>query len=123
VDADAAVAANNLAWILADTHGDFERALPLATRAASLLPDRGDVLHTLGWIQHRRGDHASAVATFKNSLERDPGNPQFLYHLALASVATGDRSTARTALTKALEGRRTFEGSDAAARLLAALPE
>lgn len=122
-DGAAAVAANNLAWILADAYGDLERALPLAARAAAALPHRPEVLDTLGWIQHKRGDHASAVATFRNSLKYDPHNPQYLYHLALASAAAGDRPAARSALEKALDGRRPFDGAAGAARLLSTLQD
>ena len=50
-------------------------------------------------------------------------NPQYLYHLALASAAAGDRPGDRSALKKALDRNQQFDGASDAARLLYTLQE
>ena len=48
-DPSAAVAGNNLAWILIDA-GDLNGALQLAQTAASAAPDVPEIMDTLGWV-------------------------------------------------------------------------
>ena len=52
---NAAVAANNLAWILADERQDLDRALMLANQASALRPEDPQVFDTLGWVYMQNG--------------------------------------------------------------------
>src|SRR4029453_10479330 len=61
IDPRAAVAANNLAWIYAETGGNLDTALQLAQTAKSQLPDVPEVNDTLGWIYHKKGLCSLAV--------------------------------------------------------------
>ena len=56
IDPRAAVAANNLAWIDANTEGaNLDMALQLAQTAKAQLPNRHEVDDTLGWIYYKKG--------------------------------------------------------------------
>jgi Flp pilus assembly protein TadD len=103
IDPKAAVALNNLAWIYAEEKTDLDRALHLAQRAAQLLPDSADAQDTLGWVYHQKELPALAIAPFRRSVELDPRNASYQYHLGLAYMKSGDRDKARTAFEDALE--------------------
>ena len=62
-----ALAANNLAWLLAEHGGDKERALQLAQMAKELAPEDASVSDTLGWILYQRGIYHRALALFNES--------------------------------------------------------
>ena len=103
VDSTAPVAANNLAWLYADSGGNLDEALQLAQAAKSRLPESPEVADTLGWIYYKKGLHTQAVAELEQSVERQPGNAAFQYHLGLAYAKTGDFPRARRALEAGLK--------------------
>ena len=49
------VAANNLAWMYAETGENLDMALQLAQAAARRLPNIPAIQDTLGWIHHKKG--------------------------------------------------------------------
>ena len=98
VDAEAAVASNNLAWIFADTGGNLDRALQLAQNAAAALPRQPEVHDTLGWVYFKKDQLPQAIAELKRSVELDPASATSRYHLGLAYQKNGDREQARQAL-------------------------
>jgi len=55
LDPQAAVAANNLAYMDAESNSDLNIALQLAQTAKSRLPDDPDVSDTIGWVYVRKG--------------------------------------------------------------------
>ena len=56
IDPRAAVAANNLAWIDANTEGaNLDVALQLAQTAKAQLPNQHEIDDTLGWIYYKKG--------------------------------------------------------------------
>src|SRR3972149_5981080 len=93
-----ALAANNLAWLLAEHGGDKERALQLAQMAKELAPEDAHVSDTLGWILYQRGIYHRALALFKESAVGLPESPEVQYRLGLASLKVGDKDGARRAL-------------------------
>ena len=119
LDPRAAVAANNLAWIYAETGGNLDLALQLAQTAKSQLTDRPEVNDTLGWVYYKKGLATLAVSPFQQSIEKDPKNPMYHYHLGLAYTKTGDKDGARKALEQALQLNPKFEGAADAQRALA----
>ncbi|HEY7448642.1 MAG TPA: tetratricopeptide repeat protein [Vicinamibacterales bacterium] len=121
IDPEAAVAANNLAWMLAETGGNLDVALQLAQTAVRRLPEHPAVQDTLGWVYYKKGLAALAVAPFQKSVEKDPKNPVYHFHLGLAHAKTGDSPNARLALQQALTLAPNFNGAVEAKQMLASL--
>jgi tetratricopeptide (TPR) repeat protein len=121
LDSRAAVAANNLAWLLAEEGENLDRALHLAQAAKAALPEQPEVDDTLGWVYYKKGLLPLAIAAFKRSIEHDPGSPLYQYHLGLAYAKSGDKVRARRALETALRIHKSFPGAPDAERLLAGL--
>jgi Tfp pilus assembly protein PilF len=121
VDPRAAVAANNLAWIDANSNGNLDMALQMAQTAKSRLPNRHEVDDTLGWIYYKKGLSSQAIESLSVSVQRQPDNPSYNYHLALAHHQSGNNAEARKLLEKALKSKANFEGADEARKLLDSL--
>jgi Tfp pilus assembly protein PilF len=99
----AAVAANNLAWMYAESGTKLDEALRLAQVAAVELPDNSDVQDTIGWIYYKRELPALAIPAFERSIEKAPENPLYHYHLALAHAKAGETGKARQSAEQALK--------------------
>jgi tetratricopeptide (TPR) repeat protein len=106
-------ALNNVAWLYARA-GKLDEARSSAGQALGLFRELGDseltgcALDTLGFIQHRLGNHTAAVDCFREALGLF-ASLSSLYnfadaaeHLAEAYQALGDLARARTALRDAL---------------------
>jgi Flp pilus assembly protein TadD len=121
LDPEMPVAANNLAWMTAETGGNLDVALQLAQTATKRLPDHPAVQDTLGWIYYKKGLATLAIEPFEKSVEKDPKNPAYHFHLGLAYAKTGDSPRARQALQQALALSSNFAGAADARQLLASL--
>ena len=117
----APVAANNLAWIYASQGQQLDIALQLAQDAKRLMPDSADVNDTLGWVYYKKDLHQMAVKTFESSVQKDPRNAMYLYHLGLAAAKAGEADKARKALEEALRLQPNFDGAEEARKTLASL--
>ena len=102
VDSQAAVAANNLAWIYAESGDKLGEALRLARTAAEVLPESPEVLDTLGWVYYKSDLPVLAVVPLLRSVEKMPTNAEYHYHLGLAQVKAGDDVRGRESLVRAL---------------------
>lgn len=102
---DNVVALNNLAYILADTGGDLDRALSLAERARSRAPHHPDVADTLAWVYVKRNLNDSAIAILDDLVVKRPEKASWRYHLAVALYQKGDVRRARQQLEAALRSR------------------
>ena len=49
------VAANNLAWMFAETGENLDMALQLAQAATRRVPEQPEIQDTLGWIYYKKG--------------------------------------------------------------------
>ncbi len=87
IDPRAAVAANNLAWLYLESGEELNDALRLARNAAEVLPDSPAVLDTLGWAYYRNGMNEAAIGPLVRSVEMEPGNAEYRFHLGLAKQA------------------------------------
>jgi tetratricopeptide (TPR) repeat protein len=123
LDPRAAVAANNLAWLIAQEGGSLDRALQLAQTAKAELSQRHEVNDTLGWIYYKRGLFRLAVPPLLESVEAAPRNASYRYHLGMAYARTGDYAQAREALQQALALNPKLPEADEARRVLEALPK
>jgi tetratricopeptide (TPR) repeat protein len=121
LDGEAPVAANNLAWIYAMTGANLDVALQLAQTAQRKLPKVAEVNDTLGFIYYKKSLPALALPALRASVESDPNNPSFLYHLGLAYVLAGDTVQARQSLSKALALKPRFDGAKDAQAVLDSL--
>ena len=89
--------------------------------ARTQLPDRPEVNDTLGWIYHKKGLSALAVSPLLQSIQKDPTNATYHYHLGMAYAGSGDKDKARDSLQKALSMNPKFDGADEARKTLADL--
>ena len=118
IDPNAAVAANNLAWLYVSSNRKLDEALQLSQTALRQLPDEPNVHDTLGWIYYRKNMAASAIPHLESSIRTLPNDPTFRYHLGMALVQTGDWNKAREQLKRAFSLQPTFEGAAEAKKAL-----
>jgi tetratricopeptide (TPR) repeat protein len=102
MDSHAALASNNLAWIILEEGGNLDIALQLAKNAKASLPDNAAVNDTLGWLYYKRNLATMAVPPLELAVEKDPGVATYHYHLGLAYAAADLTDRARAAFNKAL---------------------
>jgi Tfp pilus assembly protein PilF len=102
IDSRATVAANNLAWILAESGEDLNRALELAKSATASSPDAPELMDTLGWVYYKKDQPELAIPIFRRAVAKAADNPNFRYHLGLALLKTGDVTNGRPELQRAL---------------------
>jgi Flp pilus assembly protein TadD len=121
IDADAPVAANNLAWIYVEQNRDLDRAIQLATRATQRLPNDPGVADTLGWAYVRRGLGATGLPYLLRIVQQRPQEAAFRYHLGAAYMQIKDPLKARNELEEGLRLSKTFPGAADAQRLLDSL--
>jgi tetratricopeptide (TPR) repeat protein len=122
-DPQAAVAANNLAWIYASKGQNLDVALQLAQTAKAKLPDSPDVSDTLGWVYYKKGLTTQAITALESAVAASPANPLFHYHLGMARKAMGDTTQARESLQKALSLAPDFDAASEARQALATLQQ
>ena len=105
------VAANNLAWILAQQNRELDRAISLANKARELQPDNPAVLDTVGFVHLARREyteainvleHAQQLASLKGYSEQAVLS-EVRHHLSVAYLRTGQ--TDRAQLIKSLPAR------------------
>jgi putative PEP-CTERM system TPR-repeat lipoprotein len=94
LNSKAAIAANNLATMLAEENKDLDRALKLAEAAHRQRPEDPNVADTLGWIQHLRKNPEQATSLLKKAFDASPNNPVVMFHYGTALAAL-DKPPAR----------------------------
>jgi len=106
LDPELAPAKNNLAYLLAETDRDLDRALDLAQEAKAMLPENANTADTLGWVLYKKGIPGAAIGYLQEASEGfDTRNPNFgvvRHHLALAYEANGEPEKARATLERTL---------------------
>jgi predicted Zn-dependent protease len=119
--ADNAIAANNLAALLADRHHEdtasVKRALDLAQRFET--SNNPYFIDTLGWVQFRLGDLPQARVNLERAVALLPNNPQLQYHLGMVLARLGEHDDAVQALEKAVIEGADYPGLDDARSALA----
>jgi tetratricopeptide (TPR) repeat protein len=118
---NAAVAANNLAFMYAEAGTDLDTALQLASTAKQQMPDSANVDDTLGWVYYKKNLPTLAIPAFQESLKKRPDSAQVLYHLGLTYVKAGDNAKAREALERSLKINPAFGAAANARQALASL--
>ena len=116
----AAVAANNLAFMLAEQGDNLEIALQHAQAAKAQLPQNAAVNDTLGWIYYKRNLPHIAIPFLEQSVASAPNNAEFQLHLGLSYVKAGDMVRGRQALETALKLNPKIKHADEARSAVAA---
>ena len=124
IDPGAAVAANNLAWIYADSGQNLDKAVQLAQSALERLPDVPEVLDTLAWAYYKGDTPALAVRPLTRCIAVAPGaaGAGCRYHLGLVYARLGDVALAGHNLRTAVELQGDAPWIADAKRAIAALP-
>jgi Tfp pilus assembly protein PilF len=120
-DPRAGIAANNLAWLYVESGESLDMALRFSQTAVAAMPETPEVLDTLGWIYYKKNLPALAVPPLRQSVEKQPGNPVYEYHLGLAQLQGSDVVAGRQSLERALQLSASFAGADNARLVLAQL--
>lgn len=118
LDPESAIAANNLALILAESGEQMERATDLAQTAVRGMPDDANAADTLGWVFFKRNSPALALGPLERAAKASPDNPIFHYHLGMVHAGLRNRELARASLSKALSLSTSFDGATDAKRTL-----
>lgn len=121
IEPRAAIAANNLAWMLAESGENLDRALELAQAATAAMPESPEVRDTLGWIYYKRRLTDLAISAFGESVRGAPQNATYHHHLALAHLQAGDTAKATDLLERALSLDPDFPAADDARTKVAEL--
>ena len=85
------------------------------------MPDSHEINDTLGWVYYQKDMANFAIRPLETSVEQDPKNPIYHFHLGLAYAKTGDTAKARKSLESALKLRPDFPGANDARTTLASL--
>jgi tetratricopeptide (TPR) repeat protein len=121
LDPRAAVASNNLAWQYAQAGTNLSAALQLAQAARAQLPERPEVLDTLGEVFLRQKQPSLALAPLRDAVERAPDNPAYRARLGRALADAGQPEAARRELEQALKSGQDFPGAAEARAALSKL--
>lgn len=101
---DAPIAANNLAWLIAENQGNLDEALQLANSAVAKNQTVAGFYDTLGFVYLKKGLYSPAVQQFKKAVALDEANiqktgatatPGYRVRLGMALAKTGDKESAR----------------------------
>jgi len=80
---DRAIACNDLAWLIANTEGDFDEAIRLSRRSLAEQPDNGAYYDTLARCHFAKGDYAGAVKHQIKAAELEPNSGLIIKQLDL----------------------------------------
>jgi tetratricopeptide (TPR) repeat protein len=116
---------NDLAFLLAESEEDLDRALELAREAMSIRGENPAVADTLGYVYLQSGSYEAAFWQFRQvTREADPPVAEYYYHLGLALMKLERLADARDALAEALridpdfpaaaDAMREIDGGDVA---------
>jgi len=130
INADAAFAANNLAWNYAEHgKGNLDEAIRLAQGVVQKYPNEPGYADTLGWVYYKKGLHAAAIEQLQKAVRQvtaaKTDSALYRYHLGMALAAAGRKQEARQQLQQALNtpqgGKLTPEQSEEVRKILGSL--
>ena len=120
-------AKNDLAFLLAKSGSDLDRALRLAQEARAALPRSTQVADTLGYVYLKRSLPDAAIEQFRTAIDlataqsADWATAQ--YHLGLGLKALGRNDDARAAFERALASAAQFPEADESRREIEGLAQ
>lgn len=116
-----APAANNLAYLFAETGENIDVTLNLAQSAKQQFPDDPSISDTLGRVYYKKNIFGRAIVYLKKANEKITDNPTMRYDLWMAYYKNENRDQARKELKKALELDPKFRNAEAAKEVLSKL--
>lgn len=93
---------NYLGYSWADMGHNLDKARQMIQAAAQARPNDGAITDSLGWIQYRQGDIATAVKTLERAVELEPEDSTINGHLGDAYWAAGRKIEAQYQWRRAL---------------------
>jgi tetratricopeptide (TPR) repeat protein len=132
-DPNAAIAANNLAWLYATTgKGNIDEAMRLAQGVVQKNQNVAGYIDTLGWVFYKKNLHTAAVEQLRKAVALNEADARvtntspsaaYHYHLGMALKGKGDKEEARRELETAirLSEKAPFADVDEAKKALASL--
>lgn len=84
---------NQLAWLIANTEGDFQEALRASQRSLELKPDSAGHMDTLARCYYALGDFENAVKQQQQAIELDPHSHQMRRQLAVFEAALAKKKS------------------------------
>jgi tetratricopeptide (TPR) repeat protein len=129
---DLPIAANNLAWLLANNNGNLDEALRLAQGSVKSNASNAGFYDTLGFVYFKKGLYSPAVEQFKKAVAFDATeagktgqapNPAYRLRLGMALASAGDKPSARKEVEISLQnaGNLSQQEAQEARNLLASL--
>ena len=118
LDPHNSAALNNLAFLLADSGTDLDRALQLALAARQNLPDEPGIADTVGYAYLKKNMTDSALQVFGGLVLKFPSRPTYRYHYALALLEKGHKDEARKQLNECLKESQPQTQTDKITALL-----
>jgi len=118
IDPQQPIAANNLAFLLADEKRMLDEALDLAKKAVQLTSNSPTTLDTLAWVHRARGELPAAVEILQ-PLAETATSPTPLYHLGVVYAEMGKPQDAISAFDRALKIAPNFQPARDARQKLA----
>ncbi len=92
VSPDSPIAANNLAWLIAEAGGNLDEALTLSQAVVKRSANNAGFYDTLGWVYFKKGLYSPAVEQFKKAVALDAKNGDYRRRLEMAMASAGGKS-------------------------------
>lgn len=128
ISPDTSIAANNLAWLIAENHGNLDEALQLASGSVARNQSVPGFYDTLGYIYLKKGLHSNAAQQLRKAISLEEKsqrgvNPGYRVRLGVALASTGDKASARREIETGLQrvGELTQQEINDARKTLATL--
>ena len=112
------IAANNLAWLIAENQGNLDEALQLASASVNRNPEVAGFYDTLGYVYLKKGLYLPAVEQLRKAVVMDEksGNKAasgYRVRLAMALASAGDKAGARREAEASLRNQAALSMSEA----------
>ncbi len=102
-DPDSLLAQNSLARLWAEEGNHLDEAMATIQGLQHKFPDDPYLSDTLAWIYYLKGIYPSALPLLKRSVEQQPNNALFRFHLGMAYAGVGETNLSRQELEAALK--------------------
>lgn len=122
IESDSPIAANNLAWLIAENQGNLDEALQLAQRSVNRNQTAAQFYDTLGWVYFKKGLFTPAIEQMKKAVALDEVaaqragnglNPAYRLRLGTALASAGDKTSARREVENSLQNVANLSQRDA----------